>query len=149
MKTSGLVCTAVTSDRCLFAAVAGAGQPMVEVEGAELDRTDPNGVFKWASQQPNRFVNFNQTAPVVVKPDPTSTQNWTWNEWIQFAKEVGTPVGKVEFSDEPDGLKDLANLKPGWVQVKKIDFPEMPNAEKGDAGADPERVANPPDTGQE
>jgi hypothetical protein len=150
MKTSGLVSTIVTADRCLFAAVPGAGQPMVEVEGAELDRTAVNGLLRWTPQEANRFANFDQNLPVViVKPDPTSTQNWTWNEWIQFAREKGTPVGKVQFKSEPEGLKELANLIPDWVEVKNVEFPELSNAEKGDAGADPERVASPPESGKE
>jgi hypothetical protein len=147
MKTSALVSTMVTADHCLFAAVPGAGQPMVEVDGAELDRSDPkNRIFKWTSPEPNRFANFDSTLPaVVVKPDVSSTQNWKWTEWLQFAREVGNPVGSVKFQDEPDGLKDLMKLKPADVEVRSVELPDMPNALPGDAGADVEKVAVPLD----
>jgi serine/threonine protein kinase len=144
MKAHGLVQTTITADHCLFAAVPGAGQPMVSVKDTEFDRMDPNGVVKWTAPEANRFANFELSSPgVVVKPDASSTQNWKWNEWFQFSKEVG--VGKVEFEDEPDSLQDLSNLKPLHARVKKVELPNIPGAEPGDAGADPDRVANPPE----
>ena len=149
MKASGLVTTTVTAERCLFAAVPGSGPPMVEVEGTELDRNDSNRVLKWTSPGPNHFANFDPSWPVVVvKPDPSSTQEWKWNEWLQFAKEAGKLVGKVEFENEPDDLKDLLNLMSGDVKVKSVALQDMPDAKPGDAGADPDRVANPPDAGK-
>ena len=77
-----------------------------------------------------------------VKPDAMSTQNWKWNEWFQFDRETGNPVGKVTFANEPDNLKDLANLKAGDAEVKSV---EIPDAKPGDAGAEWEKVASPPD----
>jgi hypothetical protein len=151
MKTSGLVSTTVTADHCLFASVPGAGKPMVEVDGVEFDRTERNGVLKWTASEPNRFFNFDPSAPVViVKPDPTSTQNWNWNEWIQFAKETGTPVGKVWFNDGPDDLNELNVLSPAKVEVKSVELPDIKDPKPADAGgADPERVANPPEISPE
>jgi hypothetical protein len=146
MRASGLVQTSVTADRCLFAAVSGAGQPMVEVEGTDLDRMDPNRVLTWKSTDTNRFVNFEPTSPiVVVKPDGGTAQSWTWTEWLPFARVAGRPVGKVTFAEEPKGLKDLAAVKPRDVEVKGVEFPDLTDAKPGDAGADPTEVATPPD----
>ena len=141
MKNSGLVPTAISAERCVFASVPGAGQPMIEIAGTEMDRLDPKAILKWTSTEANRFANFDQIAPVVVKPDLNTTQSWKWSEWIQFAREAGNPVGKMTFKNEPDDLKDLANLKPGDAEVKSVD---LPDAKPGDAGADPEKVAGGP-----
>ena len=141
MKNSGLVPTAISAERCVFASVPGAGQPMIEIAGTEMDRLDPKAILKWTSTEANRFANFDQIAPVVVKPDLNTTQSWKWSEWIQFAREAGNPVGKMTFKNEPDDLKDLANLKPGDAEVKSVD---LPDAKPSDAGADPEKVAGGP-----
>ena len=47
----------------------------------------------------------------------------------------------MTFKNEPDDLKDLANLKPGDAEVKSVD---LPDAKPSDAGADPEKVAGGP-----
>ncbi|MDB5309177.1 MAG: hypothetical protein JWO38_3379 [Gemmataceae bacterium] len=146
MRASGLVPTTVTADGCLFAAVPGAGRPIIEVVGTELDRTDRNGVLRWGGgDHPNRFANFDPTAPAaVVRPDDDSTHSWNWNEWIGFARELGRPVGKVTF-DRPGALKDLATLKPADAAVRAVDFPDLTGPKPDDAGADPGKVARPPD----
>lgn len=147
MKSSGLVQTTISSDRCLFAAVPGAATPMVEVEGTDFDRSDPNRVLKWETREPSRFVNFGTTAPVIVKSEAGGTQEWMWREWIEFARELsaGRTVGKVAFADEPDNQKDLSKLKPADVRVKSVDLPDLPDAKPSDAGADTEKVALPPE----
>jgi hypothetical protein len=148
MRASGLVPTTVTADACLFAAVHGAGQPIVEVEGTDLDPKDSNQVLKWVRGEPNRFANFDPLMPVaVVRPggDGTPPPDWGWNTWIQFAGEVGYPVGKVTFVDEPAGLQELSSVNPGKLRVKKFDFPDSPDLKSGTAtiGAEPDKVASP------
>jgi hypothetical protein len=146
MRASGLVPTTVTASGCLFAAVPGAGRPIVEVVGADLDPTDPNRVLRWERGDPNRFANFEPTSPVaVVRPDAETMQGWDWDQWIGFAREVGRPVGRVTFEDEPDGLRTLAALRPADVEVRRVDFPDLTDAKPDDAGARVSEVARPPD----
>jgi hypothetical protein len=146
MKGSGLVPTIVKADKCLFAAVPGAGSPIIDVTGADLDRMDPNRVLRWEAIGANRYMNFETTPAAVVRPDANTNRMWTWTDWVPFAQEVaaGRTVGKAEFADGPDGVKDLATFKPADAQVKKVDLPDLPTAEPGETGADPQKVAVPP-----
>ena len=143
MRASGLVPTTVTATACLFAAVPGAGQPVVRVTGTDLDPADPNRVLEWKCGEPNRFANFEPTAAAaVVTPDAATTRDWNWTTWLAFAKEVGTPVGKVTFWNAPAGLKELADVVPDDVAVKGVEFRDFPGAKASDAGVS-EKVARP------
>ncbi|MBX9583225.1 MAG: hypothetical protein K2X87_23205, partial [Gemmataceae bacterium] len=146
MRATGLVPVEVTADGCLFAAVPGAGRPVAEVVGADLDKADPNRVLRWdRGDAPNRYANFDSAAAAaVVRPGDGPDREWGWTDWIAFAREVGRPVGRVVFADGPDGPKDLASVAPADLRVRSADFPGlMTGAKPGDAGADPEKVARP------
>jgi hypothetical protein len=142
MRSSGLVPTNVTADGCLFAGVPGAGRGIVEIDGTELDPMDPNRILRWDRGDPNRFANFD-TPVVYIRPGDGSTQEWDWNSWISFAREVGRPVGKVFFAEGPTGPRELATIEPEDATVKEIEFPDLVDPKPGDAGADPGRVARP------
>ena len=146
MKGSGLVPTNISADKCVFAAVPGSVSPIVDLNGADLDRADPNRVLRWEAPAPNRYLNFETNPAAILKPDANRNLSWTWTEWIPFAREVaaGRTVGKAEFADAPDGVKDLVTLKPEDARIKKVELPDLPAAEPGEAGADVEKVAVPP-----
>ena len=52
MRTGGLVPLDVDADECLFAAVPGAGQPLVEFDG--IDPADAKTVLAWQVRKSNR-----------------------------------------------------------------------------------------------
>lgn len=148
MGASGLVPTAVTADGCLFAAVPGAGRPVAEVTGADLDPADRAGVLRWdRGDGGNRYANFEQTAgtaAAIVRPAGGPDREWGWADWVGFAREPGRPVGRVTFAAGPAGVKDLAGVKPSDVRVRSADFPGLMAGAKGtEAGADPDKVARP------
>ena len=142
----GLVPVDVDAEECVFAAVPGAGKPVVELSG--IDPTDADRFFTWKAGKPNRYANFDAAATVaLIRPlgeDITQTKTWGWNTWLEFAHEVGRPVGRVTFADPPAGLKDLATLDPADVRVTDVDFPDLTWAKPADAGATVRDVPKPP-----
>ena len=140
-RSPGLVPVEVEADRCLFAAVPGAGRPLVEVDA--VDPADVDRVLGWKRGMPNRYANFDGPVAVVRPADDSAAKTWDWNQWVMFAHEVGRPVGTVTFAAGPAAVRDLATLKPADAAVKEIDFPQTADAQKGDAGAEVERVAAP------
>lgn len=147
MKASGLVPVEVTADGCLFAAAPGAGRPVAEVVGADLDKADPNRVLRWErGEAANRYANFDPTAAVaVVRPGDGVDREWGWTDWLAFTRgESGRPVGKVTFAAGPAKLRDLGAVVPADVQVTAVDFAAvLAGAKPADAGADVGRVAKP------
>jgi hypothetical protein len=137
MRMSGLVPLDVQADRCLFAAVPGAGKPLVELDG--IDPTEK--VVEWQVQTANRYAypNSERTVPVmVIRPgtEGSTPKELNWDQWIAFAGEppaAGNPVGTVDFENAPANLKALAALTPADAAVNKIDFPD-PAAKPADAG---------------
>ncbi len=150
MRSSGLVPTTITADACLFAAVPGAGRGIIEVDGTELDPMDPNRVLKWERGDPNRFANVDPSAAVAVgRPGDGMTQEWDWNTWISFAREVGRPVGSITFANGPTGLRDLSAVEAEDVVVREVDFPDLIEPRPTDAGVDPTRLARPEEMKEE
>jgi len=143
MRASGLVPFDVHADECLFAAVPGAGQPLVELDG--IDPGEVNSILKWrvenASRIANRYANFDDGAAIAVirsGVDGATPKEWDWNTWITFAGEpptAGKPVGKVMFAQSPTDLKALAAIKPDDVHVTEIKFPDAADAKPDDVGA--------------
>ena len=137
MRTSGLVPLDVYADDCLFAAVPGAGQPLVELDG--VDPTDVKSVLEWEARGTNRYANFEDSAPVVIVKsggDTTPPKPWDWTTWIANVKEqpAGKTVGKVMFAKSPAGLSDLATIKPEDAIVKELKFPDAPDAKPEESG---------------
>ncbi len=145
MRASGLVPTVVTAGASLFAAVPGAGKPLAEVDGTDLDPADPNRVLRWdRGAAANRFANFDPGAvTVVIRPGDMPVREWDWTQWLTFAGELGRPVGTATFADAPDGLAELAGMTPADAVVRSVAFPDLPDPRPADAGADPEKVARP------
>jgi serine/threonine protein kinase len=139
MRLSGLVPVEVHSDDCLFAAVPGAGQPLVALEG--IDSADVKSVLEWQVQNANRYANFDAGATMVtIRPTEDGVpKEWDWNQWTSFSGEppaAGKPVGKITFALPPAGLKELARVKPDDVRIKMADFPDLASGIKAeDAGA--------------
>jgi hypothetical protein len=138
MRASGLVPVEVTADRCVFAAVPGAGKPLLELDG--VDPTEVKNLLSWntPSERPNWYANFEPTADAAVfRPgDETPVKGWKWEEWLQFAKEPPRKlVGKVTFAVPPAGLNDLTGVKRSHVKVKTPDFPDGKDVKPDDAGA--------------
>jgi hypothetical protein len=145
MRASGLVPTVVTAGESLFVGVPGAGRPMAEVDGTDLDRTDPNRVLRWVTGRgANRFANFEPAAPtLVVRPGDAPVREWDWDRWLEFAGELGRPVGTVTFADAPDAPGDLGGMTPADAVIRGVTFPDLSAARPADAGVDPEKVARP------
>lgn len=139
MRVSGLVPLDVHADECLFAAVTGAGRPLVEldsVDPAEVSKTG-SGLLEWQVKTANRYAGFDSGTPVmVVRPgDGTPQKEWPRGQWVTFAGEPGeNPFGTATFEDPPAGLKELAGLKPADAVVKAVDFRDLPAAKPTDAG---------------
>jgi hypothetical protein len=136
MRASGLVPLDVHADECLFAAVPGAGRPLVELDG--IDPTEK--VVEWQVKNGNRYAYATpeRSAPVmIIRPgtEGTTPKELTLDEWISAHEPpaVSKPIGTVDFENAPTRLKDLAALTPADAAVKKIDFPD-PNAKPTDAG---------------
>ncbi len=146
---TGLVTTHVTADGCLFAAVPGAGRPLVELDG--IDPADAKDVLSWqadrkADARPTWYANWGETPPAVFNvpgDDGVTPKPWDWDAWLRFAGEVGRPVGTVRFAAPPAGVKALAGVVPADAAVKGVEFPDLAAATPGDSGADPGRVAKP------
>jgi len=139
MRTNGLVPLDVYADDCLFAAVPGAGQPLVELDG--IDPTDVKSVLEWQvrMRSANRYANFEEGAPVVMVRsgvDGNPPKPWDWTAWIAYAGEqpAGKTVGKVVFMQAPTGLSDLATIRPEDAIVKELKFPDAPEAKPDEAG---------------
>jgi hypothetical protein len=145
MRASGLVPTEVTADASLFVGVPGAGRPIAEVDGTDLTFDDPNRVLKWEpGRGANRYANFDAGAiTAVVRPGDAPVREWDWNRWLEFARELGRPVGTVTFEDAPDGLAELSGMTPADAVVRAVAFPDLTDPRPADAGADPEMVARP------
>ncbi|MFO0796490.1 MAG: hypothetical protein U0804_03375 [Gemmataceae bacterium] len=146
MRASGLVPTEVTAEASLFVGVPGAGRPIAEVDGTDLDRDDPNRVLKWEPGRggANRYANFDAGAvTVLVRPGDAPTKEWDWDKWLAFARELGRPVGTATFADAPDGLGELSGMTPADAAVRSVAFPDLPDPRPADAGADPAKVARP------
>ena len=136
MRASGLATLDVHVDECLFAAVPGAGQPLVELDG--IDMSEVNSLLVWHVKNPNRYANFDaDSTALLVRPagEGAMLKEWDWNRWIQFAGEpAGRPFGKVVFELPPAGLKELAAVTAEDVHIKEIKFPERPRRQAGRCG---------------
>ncbi|QDU18811.1 serine/threonine-protein kinase [Urbifossiella limnaea] len=146
MRASGLVPTEVTAEASLFVGVPGAGRALAEVDGAELARDDPNRVLKWEPGRggANRYANFDAGAiTVLVRPGDAPVQEWDWDKWLAFARELGRPLGTATFADAPDGLGALSGMTPADAAVQSVAFPDLTDPRPADAGADPAKVARP------
>jgi hypothetical protein len=147
MRTSGLVPMDAEVNACLFAAVPGAGQPLVELDG--IDATEAMRNLTWQVQKGNRYANFDAAAVMIVRPggEGTMPKEWNWNQWIgEFAREpplAGNPQGTVIFEKSPMSLRDLGALNPADLVVKEIRFPDIPDAKPGDTGADSKVMPSP------
>jgi hypothetical protein len=138
--------TTVTADLSLFAAVPGAGRPLAEVDGTDLDRDDPNRVLRWETGRAgaNRYANFDAGAiSAVVRPGDAPVREWDWTQWLTFAGELGRPLGTATFEDAPDGLADLSGMTPAGAVVRAVTFPDLTDPKPADAGAEPDKVARP------
>ena len=146
MRASGLVPTEVTAEASLFVGVPGAGRPIAEVDGTNLPPDDPNRVLKWESGRggANRYANFDAGAvTAVIRPGDAPVQEWDWDKWLTFARELGRPLGSAEFADAPSGLGELSGMTPADAVVKSVTFPDLSDPRPADAGADAEKVARP------
>ena len=146
MRATGLAPLDVTADRCLFAAVPGAGRPLIELHG--IDPDDIRNVLTWtANKSKPNWYSFEKSAKPVSFPvgdEAGTVKNWSWDEWLGFAREPGgKPVGTVSFAHAPADLKKLAGVKPTDAEVKTIDFTGLEDAKLDDAGADLKKVARP------
>ncbi len=150
MRTGGLVPLDVDADECLFAAVPGAGQPLVEFDG--IDPADAKTVLAWQVRKANRYANFDdKSAVAIVRPgaEGSTAKEWDWNQWIAFAGEppaAGKPVGKVMFEKGPTGLTTLVAIKPADAVVKDVEFPDLTDPKPTDAGADAKALPVPWDS---
>jgi hypothetical protein len=143
MRAAGLAPLDVTAEQCLFAAVPGSPRPLVELDG--IDPTDVDRLLTWEARKPNQYANFDAGAQLaVLRPgDESGPKGWDRDTWLGFARERGRPVGKVTFAAGPDELRDLAAVRPADVAVRAADFPDLPDARPGDAGAEVRDVPKP------
>jgi hypothetical protein len=141
MGTSGLITVVAEANSCLFVAVPGAGQPIVEFDG--IDVTETMTLLPWNVQTGNRYANFDASAVVMIaRPsgEASMPKEWNWNQWLSFAKEpAGKPLGMVVLEKGPTSLRDLTLIKPADAAVKEIEFPDItdPKPKPGDTGVDP------------
>ncbi len=141
MRASGLVKLEVDADECLFVAVLGAGQRLLELEGVEP--TDWKSVLNWKVMKANRYANFDAVVAVAqIRPGGDGfAKEWTWDDWVnnvgEPASAIGKRLGKVTFVAPPASLKELVAVKPADVTVKSVDFPDLMGTKLPDAGADP------------
>ena len=149
-RSPGLVPLELEFAQCLFAAVPGAVKPLIDLDG--IDPMDADRVVEWSRDgpnraHPNRYVNFAADAvPVAIRPpDGGDARNWDWPHWLRFAHEVGRPTGTATFAAGPASVRELSAVKPADVKVTAVDLREMPGGPPGDAGAEWEKVATPPE----
>lgn len=139
MRPTGLVKLEVESDRCLFAAVPGAGRPLVELDG--VDPTDVKSVFTWRATEGSRYAGFDTSAELaVIRPGGDGMPKaWLRDDWIS---NVGEPpgadkrFGSITFASPIKGRDDLAVLKPTGVAPKTFEFGDLPPDKLLDVGAD-------------
>jgi hypothetical protein len=150
MRATVLVPFDVHTEECLFAAVPGAGQPLVELDG--IDPGEVNSILKWQVENPNhsanRYANFDDDAAMLVIRsglDGATPKEWDWNQWMSFAREpltAGKPLGKVMFAVAPTDLKALAAIKRDDVRITEIKFLDANEAKPDDAGANWKTLPN-------
>ena len=150
MPVSGLPQLDVHADGCLFAAVPGAGRPLVELDGVDPD--EAMKLLPWAvdSTTPNWYANFDRSATVmIVRPtgEGVMPRESGWDEWVAFAREPaagGTKrVGRVVFENAPSGLSALAAVRPADAAVRSLDFPDVPAVKPADVGAAADKLPVP------
>jgi serine/threonine protein kinase len=138
MKNAGVVPVRVEADECLFAAVPSAGRPLIDLDGVDPDDVKNRVVLNWQTARGNRYANFDERATFALIRPPggeSTPKEWDSARWIDYAGEppaAGKPLGAVKFEKEPEGLRDLAAVRPADLAVTTTDFP----AGKPDAGAD-------------
>lgn len=138
MRAAGLVKLDVEADRCLFAAVPGAGRPLLELEN--VDPAEWKSVLGWQAKEPNRYANFDSGAVLAaIKPGGDGTpKEWLRDDWIAHTGEpagADKRFGSVTFAAAAAGLKELAAVKPGDTAAKAIDFPDLTEVKELNAGA--------------
>jgi hypothetical protein len=140
MGTSGLASIDTDMSSSLLAAVPGAGQPFVELNG--IDTTETTALLPWKAQLGNRYVNFDSSSvAMVVRPggEVTLPKEWSLDRWLSFAGEpAGNPVGTARFEKAPTSLRDLASIKPADAKVLDLLDPKP-----GDTGVDPKVLPEP------
>jgi hypothetical protein len=145
MRTSGLIPMDVEVNSCLFAAVPGAGQPLVEFNG--IDATETESLLPWRVQTGNQYANFDPSAAAMVVRsgiEGSTPKESNWNQWLTFAREpAGNRVGTARFERAPMGLRDLAQIKPADAVVTEVGFLDLPESKPGEAGADPKLLPEP------
>ena len=126
MRASGLVPLDVDADECLFAAVPGAGRPLVELDG--IDPADARTILAWQVRKANRYANFDAGTRSwsSARTEGPRRRSGTGTSGSTFAGEPpgGKPVGKVTFENgRRPGCGDLAALKPADAAVKDGGLP--------------------------
>ncbi len=142
-RAAGLLPLDVDADRCLFAPLPGPSRPLVSVDGA--DAADLDRALAWRTRDGNWYANHDPAASAVTFPRPLADdgmpgKGWNWTQWVGFARERGDPVGVVRFAADP---KPAADADPADYRVREAEFPGLPGAKPGDAGADVDRLPKP------
>jgi hypothetical protein len=144
MRASGLPRLNVHADACLFAAVPGAGRPIVEIDN--IDPSEAMRLFTWNVSIANRYANFPRDAAyMTVRPgSDLNPKDWNWNDWFGESREPGEqPVAKVTFKNGPADLKHLGTLNPADAAETLVEFPQMMGLKPTDAGVRPDKLPTP------